>query len=239
MAQAKVEQTKFLLAESELPRRWYNIAADMPNAAPPVLHPGTGAADRPRRSRAALPDGAHRTGGQPGALRSRSRRRSSTSTRLWRPDPALPGAAARAGGRDARRGSSTSTRASARPAATSRTPRSRRRTTTSQGGPDAALDRDRRRPVGLARSPWPARSSGSSARSTWSGSRYDQKPYRRSLMETWGAEIVREPAPRTRSPGGRCSRSIRTRRAVSGSRSRRRSRTPRSARTPSTRSAPC
>ena len=42
MAQAKVEQTKFLLAESELPRRWYNIAADMPNAAQPVLHPGTG-----------------------------------------------------------------------------------------------------------------------------------------------------------------------------------------------------
>ena len=42
MAQARVEQTKFLLAESELPRRWYNIAADMPNAAQPVLHPGTG-----------------------------------------------------------------------------------------------------------------------------------------------------------------------------------------------------
>jgi tryptophan synthase beta chain len=42
MAQVKVEQTKFLLAESELPRRWYNIAADMPNAAQPVLHPGTG-----------------------------------------------------------------------------------------------------------------------------------------------------------------------------------------------------
>jgi tryptophan synthase beta chain len=37
-----VEQTKYLLAESELPRRWYNIAADMPNAAQPVLHPGTG-----------------------------------------------------------------------------------------------------------------------------------------------------------------------------------------------------
>jgi tryptophan synthase beta chain len=35
-------QTKFLLAESELPRRWYNIRADMPTAAQPVLHPGTG-----------------------------------------------------------------------------------------------------------------------------------------------------------------------------------------------------
>jgi tryptophan synthase beta chain len=40
--QRTTEQTKFLLEESELPRRWYNIAADMPNAAQPVLHPGTG-----------------------------------------------------------------------------------------------------------------------------------------------------------------------------------------------------
>ncbi len=37
-----MEQTKYLLAESDIPRRWYNIGADMPNAAQPVLHPGTG-----------------------------------------------------------------------------------------------------------------------------------------------------------------------------------------------------
>jgi tryptophan synthase beta chain len=37
-----VGQTKFVLPESELPRRWYNIAADMPNPAQPPLHPGTG-----------------------------------------------------------------------------------------------------------------------------------------------------------------------------------------------------
>ena len=35
-------QTKFLLDESQLPRRWYNIRSDMPTAAQPVLHPGTG-----------------------------------------------------------------------------------------------------------------------------------------------------------------------------------------------------
>jgi tryptophan synthase beta chain len=35
-------QTKFLLAESQLPTRWYNIRADMPTAPQPVLHPGTG-----------------------------------------------------------------------------------------------------------------------------------------------------------------------------------------------------
>jgi tryptophan synthase beta chain len=37
-----VEQTKYLLAESELPKRWYNIRADMPSPPQPVLHPGTG-----------------------------------------------------------------------------------------------------------------------------------------------------------------------------------------------------
>jgi len=35
-------QTKFLLGESQLPRRWYNIRSDMPTAPQPVLHPGTG-----------------------------------------------------------------------------------------------------------------------------------------------------------------------------------------------------
>jgi tryptophan synthase beta chain len=42
VAQARLAQTKFLLAESELPRHWYNIRHDMPTPAQPVLHPGTG-----------------------------------------------------------------------------------------------------------------------------------------------------------------------------------------------------
>ncbi len=35
------EQTKYLLDESQLPRAWYNINADMPVAPAPVLHPMT------------------------------------------------------------------------------------------------------------------------------------------------------------------------------------------------------
>ncbi len=35
------EQTKFLLDESQLPQAWYNINADMPVPPQPVLHPGT------------------------------------------------------------------------------------------------------------------------------------------------------------------------------------------------------
>ena len=37
-----MEQTKYLLDESQIPRRWYNVVADMPNPPQPVLHPGTG-----------------------------------------------------------------------------------------------------------------------------------------------------------------------------------------------------
>jgi tryptophan synthase beta chain len=35
------EPTKILLAESEMPRRWYNLIPDLPAPPPPVLHPGT------------------------------------------------------------------------------------------------------------------------------------------------------------------------------------------------------
>ena len=34
-------QTKFVLDEKDLPTRWYNIAADLPVPLPPVIHPGT------------------------------------------------------------------------------------------------------------------------------------------------------------------------------------------------------
>src|SRR5437660_7963653 len=33
--------TKYLLNEDEMPRDWYNIAADLPKPPEPVLHPGT------------------------------------------------------------------------------------------------------------------------------------------------------------------------------------------------------
>ncbi len=35
------EQTKYLLSENQMPRVWYNIQADLPKPAPAVLHPGT------------------------------------------------------------------------------------------------------------------------------------------------------------------------------------------------------
>ena len=35
------DTVKYLLDETQLPKYWYNLAADLPVAAPPVLHPGT------------------------------------------------------------------------------------------------------------------------------------------------------------------------------------------------------
>jgi tryptophan synthase beta chain len=42
MAVDTQDRTKFILDESRIPRTWYNIAADLPMAPAPVLHPGTG-----------------------------------------------------------------------------------------------------------------------------------------------------------------------------------------------------
>ena len=36
------EQTKYLMGEDRIPHAWYNIVADLPSPPPPVLHPGTG-----------------------------------------------------------------------------------------------------------------------------------------------------------------------------------------------------
>ena len=41
MAPTEPRQTKFVLDESRIPRAWYNSAADLPEPPPPVLHPGT------------------------------------------------------------------------------------------------------------------------------------------------------------------------------------------------------
>ncbi len=36
------ERTKFTLDESEIPAQWYNVQADLPEPLPPILHPATG-----------------------------------------------------------------------------------------------------------------------------------------------------------------------------------------------------
>jgi tryptophan synthase beta chain len=42
VAESSPRRTKFILDEDRIPRTWYNIAADLPVPPAPVLHPGTG-----------------------------------------------------------------------------------------------------------------------------------------------------------------------------------------------------
>ena len=68
---------------------------------------------------------------------------------------------------------------------------------------------------------------------------YDQKPYRRILMETYGAQVVPQPQPRHAVRPEAAGARTRTTRARSASPSARRSRTPSPIRGPSTRSGRC
>jgi tryptophan synthase beta chain len=36
-----MEQSKFILSEKDMPTSWYNVQADLPQPLPPILHPGT------------------------------------------------------------------------------------------------------------------------------------------------------------------------------------------------------
>lgn len=48
--------TKFLLGEEAIPTHWYNIVADLPAPPPPVLHPGTGSPLEPSDLGALFPE---------------------------------------------------------------------------------------------------------------------------------------------------------------------------------------
>ena len=192
-------QHKILLDESEMPTRWYNVLHDLPTPPPPVLHPGTGQPVGPGRPGAAVPDGPDPAGGLDRAVRRHPRARCSTSTGC--------GGRARCSGRTGwrrrsarRRGSTTSTRASRRPARTSRTPRCRRRTTTPRPGIRKLTTETGAGQWGTALAfacaqfdleceVWQVRAS------------YDQKPYRRIMIETFGGTV--HPSPSDLTEAGR------------------------------------
>ena len=179
-----------------LPKAWYNLAADLPTAAAAGAAPRHPAAGRARRPGAAVPDGADHAGGLaptreieipgPGARR----------VPAVAAVAALPRAAPRGRPCRRRRRSTTSTKASARPAATSPTPPCRRRSTTRKpASPGSSTE------TGAGQ--W-----GSSLAFAGAALRpdvdvfmvrvsYDQKPYRRALMETYGARCVASPSNET------------------------------------------
>ena len=173
-----------------------------PPAAAPTGHPSRNRrADRARttsRRSSPWPSSARRSARSAGS-RSPSPSATSTGSGVRRRSSARAGSSRRS---IRPRTSTTSTRASRPPARTSRTPPSRRPSTTRKRASRAS--RPRPAPAsGAARWRWPATSSTSSAKSTWCKVSYEQKPYRRSIMQTFGAARHAEPLrPDERRPGG-------------------------------------
>jgi tryptophan synthase beta chain len=196
-----MEQTKYLLSEDQLPRRWYNIASDMPTAAQPVLHPGTGEPVGPddlaplfpmelimqevsQDAEVAIPDEVL------------------DIYRLWRPTPLYRAhRLERAIGTRSRifykyegtspAGSHKPNTAVAQAYYNKREGRKRLSTETGAGQWGSALSFA----CGLL---------GLECKVYMVKISYDQKPFRRSLIEMWGAEIVASPSEDTA-----CGRAIR------------------------------
>ena len=61
-------ETKILLSEREMPTRWYNLAADLPEPRPPMLHPVTLQPLAPPDLAPIFRDEPDHAGSQPGAL---------------------------------------------------------------------------------------------------------------------------------------------------------------------------
>ena len=188
--------TKALLPESSIPERWYNIQADMPTAPQPVLHPGTGQPVGPddlaplfplelilqevsREAEIPIPD----------AIRE--------VYRLWRPTPLYRAhRLERTLGTRSRifykyegvspAGSHKPNTAVAQTYYAREEGRGRVTTETGAGQWGSA--------IALA-----AQLFGLECKVYMVRVSYEQKPYRRSMMETWGATVVPSPSEDTQA----------------------------------------
>ena len=229
-------QTKFVLDEKELPSRWYNIQADLPAPLPPVIHPGTLQPIGPQDLAPLFPMeiikqevSQERWIDIPEPVRD--------VYRLWRPTPLYRAhRLEKALGTPARiyyKWEGVSPAGSHKPntavaqAYYNHQEGVRRITTETGAGQWGSALSFACQLFGIECKVYMVRVS------------YDQKPYRRIMMEAWGGKVVREPVATRRPRAARCWRRTRTRRGASASPSPRRWRRRLSARTRSTRSARC
>jgi tryptophan synthase beta chain len=188
--------TKVVLPESELPKAWYNILADLPSPPPPPLHPQTkqpvGPADlEPLFPREIILQevSTDRWIDIPEPVRE--------VYRLWRPTPLIRArrleAALQTPARIYYKYEGVSPAGSHKPntavaqAFYNRQEGVRRLTTETGAGQWGSALAMACRMFGLECTVYMVRVS------------YQQKPYRRILMETWGAEVVPSPSDRTRA----------------------------------------
>src|ERR671937_2914293 len=189
-------RTKFLLDERDLPSKWYNIQADLKTPAPPVLHPGTGQPIGPQDLAPLFPMelikqevSQERWIEIPEEVRD--------VLKLWRPSPLFRARRLeKALGTPARiyykyegvspAGSHKPNTAVAQAYANHEAGVRRLVTETGAGQWGSAL--------ALA-----CRLFGLDCLVYMVGASYDQKPYRRSLIESWGATVHRSPSDTTQA----------------------------------------
>jgi tryptophan synthase beta chain len=231
MATGVAQRTKFLLDESQLPRRWYNIRADMPVAPQPVLHPGTGQPVGPDDLAPLFPMALiqQEVSEEPEIVIPDE---VLSILSLWRPTPLYRAhRLEQALGTHSRifykyegvspPGSHKPNTAVAQAYYNKQEGRTRLSTETGAGQWGSALS-------------FACRLLGLECKVYMVKISYEQKPSRRSMIQAWGAEIVASPSSDP-SPVARCWQSIPIRLAALGSQSRRRSRMRPGGRIPPTR----
>jgi predicted alternative tryptophan synthase beta-subunit len=63
-----MDSVKYILSEKDMPTRWYNIQADLPEPLPPYMHPATKQPLGPTDS-LVVSYGTYKTGNVPGTIR--------------------------------------------------------------------------------------------------------------------------------------------------------------------------
>ena len=224
------DTVKYVLDETRLPEAWYNLVADLPEPPPPVLHPGTGQPVGPDDLAPLFPMqiimqevATDRFLTIPEEVRA--------VYRQWRPTPLYRARrlekALETPARIYYKYEGVSPAGSHKPntavpqAFYSKQEGVTRLTTETGAGQWGSALAFAGAVFGLEVEVYMVKVS------------YDQKPYRRGLIETYGARVVASPSNETNA-GARSSPSTRTRRAASAWRSRRRWRRRRRGRTRST-----
>lgn len=191
-----MQQTKILLGEEHIPKQWYNIRADMPNAPTPALHPGTQQPLGPQDLAAIFPMAIieqevsdKRWIDIPEEVRE--------IYRLWRPSPLM---------RAHRLEQALGTPARIYYKYEGASPAGSHKTNTAI--PQAYYNKQagvKRLATETGAGQW---GTALSLACSYYGLEcmvymvkvsYDQKPYRRSLMEVWGANVIPSPSQQTNS----------------------------------------
>src|SRR5918994_4446092 len=190
------ERTKYLLEEKDIPTHWYNILADLPTPPAPVLHPGTGQPIGPADLAPQLPMelikqevSRERWIEIPDEIRD--------VYRLWRPSPLYRA-------RRLEKALGTPARIYYKYEGVSPAGSHKPNTAVPQAYYNA-VEGARRLTTETGAGQWGSALAFACSQfelecEVWMvAASYRQKPYRRSMMETWGATVHRSPSPLTQS----------------------------------------